>query len=69
MKTRKKKYCCKNCDMKTPQTKFSEGVTDYMYYIDYKCDICGTINSFPTRTPDGQLSQAWPIKDNYEIKN
>ena len=52
MKTRKKKYCCKNCDMKTPQTKFSEGVTDYMYYIDYKCDICGTINSFPTKTPE-----------------
>ena len=44
----------------------------------FQCDICGTINSFPTKTPDGQLSQAWPIKDNgeaslkggrYEVKN
>jgi len=69
MKIQKKKYCCRRCDNKTFQTKFSEGVTDYMYYIDYNCDICGTINSFPTRTPDGQLSQAWAIKDNYEIKN
>jgi hypothetical protein len=55
--------------MKTPQTKCSEGVSNYMYYIDYKCDICGTINPFPTKTPDGQLSQAWAIKDNYETKN
>ena len=79
MRTRKqKKYCCNSCDKKTFQTKFSEGLSDNMYYIDYKCDICGAINSFPTKTPDGQLSQAWSIKDNgkaslrggrYEIKN
>ena len=56
---KQKKYCCNSCDKKTFQTKFSEGLSDNMYYIDYKCDICGAINSFPTKFP----------KDNYEIKN
>ena len=60
MRTRKqKKYCCNSCDKKTPQTKFSEGITENIYYVDYKCDICGTINPFPTKFP----------KDNYEVKN
>ena len=46
MKIRKKKYCCRKCDKKTVQTKFSEGITENIYYLDYKCDVCGTINPF-----------------------
>ena len=50
MRTKKqKKYSCKNCDMKTPQTKCSEGFGGKIYYLDYQCDICGTINSYPTK--------------------
>jgi len=53
MRTKKqKKYSCKNCDMKTPQTKCSEGLSDKIYYLDYQCDICGTLNSFPTKIPE-----------------
>ena len=52
MKTRKKKYCCRKCNKKTPQTKCSEGFGGEIYYLDYQCNICGTINSFPTKTPD-----------------
>ena len=46
MKTQKKKYCCRKCDNKTFQTKFSEGISENIYYLDYMCDICGTINPF-----------------------
>ena len=52
MKIQKKKYCCRKCDNKTFQTKFSEGISENIYYLDYMCDICGTINSFPTKTPE-----------------
>ena len=38
--------------MKTPQTKCSEGLSDKIYYLDYQCSICGTINSFPTKIPE-----------------
>jgi phage FluMu protein Com len=35
--------------MKTFQTKFSEGFSGKHYYLDYKCDKCGTINPFLTK--------------------
>ena len=38
--------------MKTPQTKCSEGFGGEIYYLDYQCNICGTINSFPTKNPE-----------------
>ncbi len=53
MKTRKqKKYCCENCDKKTLQTEYSEGFGGEQYYLDYMCDECGSINSFPTKRPE-----------------
>ena len=53
MRTKKqKKYCCSSCNKKTPQTKFSEGLSDKIYYLDYKCDICGTMNPIPTKIPE-----------------
>ena len=54
MKTMKKKYCCTKCDKKTLQTNCSEGFTGRQYYLDYVCDECGGINTFPTKkTPKG----------------
>ena len=53
MKTMKKKYCCTKWDKKTLQTNCSEGFTGRQYYLDYVCDECGGINTFPTKTPKG----------------
>ena len=53
MKIRKqKKYCCRVCDKKTAQTRYSEGYAGTQYYLDYMCDECGSINIFPTKAPE-----------------
>lgn len=51
MKTMKKKYCCIKCNKKTSQINCSEGFTGSQYYLDYKCNECGGINTFPAKTP------------------
>ena len=55
----KKKLLATKHKKKYPKKEEQNEDEDNMYYIDYKCDICGAINSFPTKFP----------KDSYEVKN